>query len=51
MVCMTSKVKLSVNVLVSNHTNKHVMFNKGKYIGCLEPAMEDSANSDLPSHA
>ena len=26
------------------------MFNKGEYIGCLEPAIEDSANSDLPSH-
>ena len=26
------------------------MFNKGEYIGCLEPATEDSANSDLPSH-
>ena len=26
------------------------MFNKGEYIRCLEPAIEDSANSDLPSH-
>ena len=44
------KGKTSVKVLVSNYTNKHIMFNKGEYIGCLEPAIEDSANSDLPSH-
>ena len=41
----------SVNVLVSNYTNKHITFNKGEYIGCLEPAIEDSATSDMPSHA
>ena len=51
MVYMTSKGKTSVNVLVSNYINKHIMFNKGEYIECLEPAIEDSANSDLPSHA
>ena len=44
------KGKTSVNILVSNYTNKYVMFNKGEYIGCLEPAIEDSVNSDLPSH-
>ena len=44
------KGKTTVNVLVSNYTNKHIMFNKGEYIGCLAPAIEDSANSDLPSH-
>ena len=44
------KGKRSVNVLVSNYKNKHVTFNKGEHIGCLEPAMEDSVNSDLPSH-
>ena len=44
------KGKTSVNVLVSNYTNKHVTLNKVEYIGCLEPAIEDSANSDLPSH-
>ena len=27
------------------------MFNKGEYIGHLEPAIEDNVNSDLPSHA
>ena len=36
---------------IIQHTNKHITFNKGKYVGHLEPAIEDSANSDLPSHA
>ena len=31
------KGKTSVNVLVSNYTNKYIKFNKGEYIGCLEP--------------
>ena len=44
------KRRMSVNILVSNYTNNHVTFNKGEYIGHLEPAIEDSANSDLPSH-
>ena len=35
------KGKTSVNVLVSNYTNKHVTFNKGEYIGHLEPAITD----------
>ena len=26
-----------VNVIVSNYTNKHLTFHKGKYIGHLEP--------------
>ena len=50
LVYMTPKEKTSVNILVSSYTNKHFMFNKGEYTGCLEPAIEDSANSDLPSH-
>ena len=36
------KGKISVNVLVSlvsNYTNKHLMFHKGEYIGHLEPAV------------
>ena len=45
------KGKTFVNILVSKYTNKHITFNKGEYVGCLEPAIEDSANSDLPSHA
>ena len=35
------KGKTSVNILVSNYTNKHIMFNKGEYVGCLEPTMEE----------
>ena len=46
-----TKGKTSVNILVSNHTNKHITFNRGEYIGHLEPAIEDSVNSDLSSHA
>ena len=45
------KEKSSVNIYASNYTNKHIMFNKREYVGHLEPAMEDSADSDLPSHA
>ena len=36
------KGKTSVNVLVSNYTNKHLMFHKGEYIGHLEPAFMDT---------
>ena len=35
------KGKTSVNVLVSNYTNKHIMFNKGEYVGHLEPTIRD----------
>ena len=35
------KCKTSVNILVSNYTNKHIMFNKGEYIGHLEPTIEN----------
>ena len=45
------KGKTSVNVLISNYTNKHITFNKGECIGCLEPATEYSTNCDSPSHA
>ena len=31
------KGKTSVNILVSNYTNKHITFNKGDYVGHLEP--------------
>ena len=44
------KGKTTINVLVSYYTNKHITFKKGEYIGYLEPAIEDSVNSDLPSH-
>ena len=43
--------KTSFNVLVSKYTNKHITFNEREYVGCLEPAIEDSTNSDLPSYA
>ena len=33
--------KTSVNILVSNYTNKHITFNKGEYIGHLEPTFTD----------
>ena len=33
--------KTSVNILVSNYTKKHIMFNKGGYVGHLEPTIED----------
>ena len=36
------KGKTSVNILVSNYTNKHLMFHKGEYIGHLEPAVMDT---------
>ena len=35
------KGKTSVNILVSNYTNKHLTFHKGEYIGHLEPAVMD----------
>ena len=36
------KGKTSVNVLVSNYTNKHLMFHEGEYIGHLEPSVMDT---------
>ena len=35
------KGKTSVNILVSNYTYKHITFNKGEYVGYLEPTIED----------
>ena len=34
--------KTSVNILVSNYRNKHVTFNKGEYVGHLEPTIENT---------
>ena len=42
------KGKTSVNILVSNYTNKHITFNKGEYIGCLKPAITDDTTIDQP---
>ena len=36
------KGKTSVNILVSNYTNKHITFNKGEYVGHLEPTLMDN---------
>ena len=36
------KGKTSVNILVSNYTNKDLTFHKGEYIRHLEPAVLDS---------
>ena len=38
--------KTSVNVLVSNYTNKHLTFHKGEYIRHLEPAVMDDTTID-----
>ena len=35
------KSKTSVNILVSNYSNKHITFTKGEYIGHLEATIED----------
>ena len=45
------KDRTSVNVSGSNYTDKHIMFKNGEYVGHLEPAIDDSVDSDLPSHA
>ena len=42
-----------MDILVSNYTNKHILFNKGEYIGHLEPAIEEmpqtTENPDVPT--
>ena len=47
------KGKTSVNILTSNYTDKHIIFNKGEYIAHLEPPIDEilqsSANPDLPT--
>ena len=40
------KGKTSVNILVSNYTNKHITFNKGEYVGHLEPTLTDYTTRD-----
>ena len=35
------KGKTSVNILESNYSNKCITFNKGEYVGHLEPTIED----------
>ena len=40
-----------VNILVSNYTNKHLTFQKGEYIGHLEPVVLDSMDQKDAHHA
>ena len=40
------KGRTSVNILVSNYTNKHLTFHKGEYIEHLEPAITDDTTID-----
>ena len=47
------KGRSSVNILVSNYSNKHVTFNKGEYIGHLENVDEEEnshAHKNLDAH-
>ena len=43
--------RTSVNILVSNYTNKHLTFHKGEYIGHLEPVVLDSMDQKDTHHA
>ena len=40
------KGKTSVNVFVSNYTNKHITFNKGECVGHFEPTLTDDTTID-----
>ena len=40
------KGKTSVNILVSNYTNKYITFNKGEYVGHLECTLTDDTTID-----
>ena len=42
------KGKTSVNIFVSNYTNKHLTFLRGEYIRQLEPAVLDSTDQQEP---
>ena len=45
------KGKTSVNILVSNYTNKHLTFHKGEYVRHLEPAvMDDTTIEQRETH-
>ena len=45
------KGKTSVNILVSNYTNKHLTFHKGEYVGHLEPTvMDDTTIEQRETH-
>ena len=34
-----------MNILILNYTNKHITFNKGEYVGHLEPIIEEIPQS------
>ena len=40
------KERSTINVIVSNYTNKHLTFHKGEYIGHLEPLEWDSTDQE-----
>ena len=40
------KGKTSVNILGTNYTNRHITFNKGEYVGHLEPTLTDDTTID-----
>ena len=45
------KGRTSVNILVSNYTNKHLTFHKGEYVRHLEPAvMDDTTIEQRETH-
>ena len=41
------KGQSSVNILVSNYSNKHVTFNKGDYVGHLENIDEEEIHNPM----
>ena len=45
------KDRTSVNILISNYTNKHLTFHKGEYIGCLKLVVLDSTDQRDAHHA
>ena len=40
------KDRTTIHVIVSNYTNKHLTFHKGKYLGCLEPLELDPTDQE-----
>ena len=44
------KDRTSVNILISNYTNKHLTFHKVEYIGHLEPIVLDSTDQREAHH-
>ena len=46
MASTTLRAETSVNILISNYTNKHLTFYKGEYVRHLEPAVIDDTTID-----